>query len=128
MPDGAPEELGRRKPGSLGVPKRFDESERVVVYGRGRTILARALPVREGRHDRVVGRHEADDVRLVWRASKGDQIVSIDGEGEIRIWSLSAPGTGPVRVIPRPEGAPAPYRLFLDPTGRWVYRIPSWDA
>jgi len=75
----------------------------------------------EGSRDRVVGNHDADDVQLVSAAMKGGRIVSIDGDGELRVWSLSAPNAEPVQVIPRPEGATAPYHLVPDPTGRWVY-------
>jgi WD40 repeat protein len=134
LPEGEPEDLGWVKPKALidsrwidskgqGVSSSlFDHSGNAWIYVKDRTIFARPLPVTKGARDRVVGTHRADDIQLLVFASNGDQIVSVDGEGELRVWSLSAPGAGPVRVIPRPQGAAAPYVPVPDHTRRWVRR------
>jgi DNA-binding winged helix-turn-helix (wHTH) protein/WD40 repeat protein len=123
LPDGEPDELGyidwkALKPsGSL-----FDSSGDAWIYAKDRTIFARPLPIVEGDRDRVVGKHDADGARVLSHHTlNGGRFMSRDSEGELRVWSLAAPGDGPLRVIPRPDGAPADIRLLLDRTGRWIY-------
>jgi WD40 repeat protein len=135
LPDGEPEELGWVDPVALGARwSVFDPSGTTWIYGKDRTIYARPLPVGDGTYDRVVGTHDTDGVRPRFDVN-GDLLVTADGEGELRVWSLTGPAGRPLRVIPRPEGAPASNRLALDPTARWVYwwsfdhvdRAQLWD-
>jgi DNA-binding winged helix-turn-helix (wHTH) protein/WD40 repeat protein len=121
LPDGEAEDLGTVDWNALGdLSSRFDPTGTTLIYPQDRTIYARPLPAVNGGRDRVVGAHDADAVRPRG-VLKGNRLVSLDGEGELRVWSLSEPGGEPLRVIPRPESASAPFHLFLDPTGQRVY-------
>jgi DNA-binding winged helix-turn-helix (wHTH) protein/WD40 repeat protein len=120
LPDGEPKDLGIVDWNAMGdLSSRVDPSGSTWIYPQDRTIFARPLPAVDGGRHKVVGAHATDAVRPIG-VLRGDQLASIDGAGELRLWSLSEPGGGPLRVIPRPEGAPAPTYLYLDPTGRWV--------
>jgi WD40 repeat protein len=124
LPEGAPQELGRRIDWNDLRPftSLFDASGDAWIYATGNTIFASPFPMVEGGRDRVVGVHDADRARVLSHLTlNGGRFVSRDDEGALRVWSLAAPGDEPLRVIPRPEGAPEDIGLLLDRTGRWLY-------
>ena len=122
--DGEPEELGRRTDWKALRPfsSLFDPSGDAWIHTTGGKIFVSPLPMVEGGHDRIVGVHETDRARVLSHHTlNGGRFMSRDDEGALRVWSLAAPGDGPLQVIPRPEGAPAGIGLLLDRTGRWLY-------
>jgi DNA-binding winged helix-turn-helix (wHTH) protein/WD40 repeat protein len=124
LPDGEGEEIGRRIDWKELMPftSLFDPSGDAWIYATRGTIFTSPLPMVEGGRDRVVGVHDADRARVLSHHTlNGGRFMSRDDEGALRVWSLAAPGDGPLRVIPRPEGAPEDIGLLLDRTGRWVY-------
>jgi DNA-binding winged helix-turn-helix (wHTH) protein/WD40 repeat protein len=124
LPDGEPEELGRRTDWEALRPftSLFDSSGDAWIHATGGTIFASPLPIVDGGRDRVVGVHDAGRARVLSHHTlNGGRFMSRDDVGALRVWSLAAPGDGPLRVIPRPEGAPADIGLLLDRTGRWIY-------
>jgi WD40 repeat protein len=121
LPNGKPRDLGRINWNAVGaLVSHLDPSGNFWVYLKGRTIHARPLPVDQEGRDRVVGTHVSDVVRWMPDALSGDQLAAADSRGELWIWLPSAPGDGPLRVIPRPEGAPTPFSPVPDPTGQWI--------
>ena len=124
LPDGEPEELGRRTDWKAlrSFSSLFDPSGDAWIHTTGGTIFISPLPMVEGGRDRIVGVHETDRARVLSHHTlNGGRFMSRDDEGVLRLWSLAAPGNGPLRVIPRPEGAPDDIGLLLDRTGRWLY-------
>ncbi len=124
LPEGEPEDLGRRIDWEELRPftSLFDPSGDAWIYATGDTIFTSSLPMVERGNDLVVGVHDANRARVLSHHTlNGGRFMSRDDEGALRVWSLAAPGAGPLRVIPRPEGAPDDIGLLLDRTGRWIY-------
>jgi WD40 repeat protein len=82
------------------VPWDLAPSQRWIVYGRGPSIVLRTPDGYEASPERVIGRLHAEvrDVAFV----DEDEILSVDGSGEIRVWSLPDAG---FRALARPPGA-----------------------
>jgi len=139
LPDGEPKNLGRVDWTALATSRGggfsssgLDPNGQGLLYTKGRTVYLRSLPAVDGSQDRLLGRHDTDVASLFWDF-RIRRLVSADGSGEIRLWSLSPQGPELHKVIPRPETASQ--QPFPDTEGRWVTNGPAglrqvrlWDT
>ena len=110
------------------APWSFDSNGRRIAYGRGASLHLRQFEGSAGHEEGVVGR-AADRLRAV-RFMNEDEVVSVDGSGEIRLWSLA---DGSFRVVDPPSDDRDPYLGAVDRrSGRLVLAGPNssvnlWD-
>jgi hypothetical protein len=110
LPEGQPEIVESRP-----NPFHVDAGLTVVAYGRERSVLLSPLEPASGSKGRVIG-EAGDVVRDVAVSPDGDRVATLDGSGEIRVWSTAEGDVGPLHSFQGP-----PYEIastWFDPAGR----------
>jgi WD40 repeat protein len=125
LPDGGPRELGRVEWSALGaMASAFLPDGTGWLYAKRDRVYLRPLPARDGRNDRLIGRHP-DEVKAVWPLRQEPMLVcSLDAAGEVRVWDLSRDEPALAEVIPAADLAdPRSARRIPDPSLRWAAAI-----
>ena len=135
LPGGEAGDFGHLDLTALGASwSVFDTGGPGWVYGKGREVLYRPLPAREGIPDRLVGRHD-NEARLAGSHGNPARLAMSPGEenrlwtrdavtSELRLWDLSKSTGEPLRVVRRPIGLEEGARFQPDPSRRWA--VESW--
>jgi WD40 repeat protein len=120
LPEGQPEIVESRP-----NPFHVDAGLTVVAYGRERSVLLSPLEPASGSKGRVIG-EAGDVVRDVAVSPDGDRVATLDGSGEIRVWSTAEGDVGPLHSFQGP-----PYEIastWFDPAGRTVTQAAPQDS
>ena len=131
LPDGPEQPLGRVDLTALGAAD-WLFGPPGLLYAKGDAIVLRPLPAADGARDRVVGRHDADVLRVKPLPGEPARVWSLDRAGVIRIWSFSEDGLGLQRELRQPE-ATQPEGVWLGLGGRLAHdgtgtQMRLWDT
>jgi predicted nucleotidyltransferase len=131
LPDGPERSLGRVDLTALGAADLLFGPPG-LLYAKGGALLLRPLPAAGEARDRVVGRHNADVLRVEGLPGEPAGVWSLDKAGFIRVWSVSEDGLELKKELRRPE-ATEPEGVWLKLDGRLVHdgtgtRMRLWDT
>jgi WD40 repeat protein len=86
--------------GTIAPLRAHDVAGGHLAYPEGRRVYSRRLDDWNA-PPRPLGEHSAD-VQAVALSADGQLLAASDSAGEVRIWSVAAPGQRPLRVLHRP--------------------------
>jgi serine/threonine protein kinase/WD40 repeat protein len=100
-----------------GVGKyRIDPSGRQVAYTRDNRVYVCPVESFDAGHSRLIGEHSSRATYVTFDPT-GTRVASADVSGEIRLWSLSAASSTPLRVV---KATPPVDAVCVDSSGTFL--------